>query len=106
MNTKDEMMRYTMYKGRKCKQVREIVEGKNNNLTWQHLRRSKPRHNNHGWYAPGPALRLPTLFRNPTLAAFVKETPVSDRSEEHTSELQSPDHLVCRLLLEKKKHKK
>src|SRR5258708_966767 len=28
---------------------------------------------------------------------------VSGRSEEHTSELQSPDHLVCRLLLEKKK---
>src|SRR5438552_13704334 len=27
-----------------------------------------------------------------------------DRSEEHTSELQSPDHIVCRLLLEKKKH--
>src|SRR5258708_29071863 len=27
----------------------------------------------------------------------------TDRSEEHTSELQSPDHLVCRLLLEKKK---
>src|SRR5258708_27809608 len=26
-------------------------------------------------------------------------------SEEHTSELQSPDHLVCRLLLEKKKKK-
>src|SRR5258708_11703719 len=28
------------------------------------------------------------------------------RSEEHTSELQSPDHLVCRLLLEKKKRNK
>src|SRR5258708_26942486 len=28
------------------------------------------------------------------------------RSEEHTSELQSPDHLVCRLLLEKKKTQK
>src|SRR5258708_27700373 len=28
------------------------------------------------------------------------------RSEEHTSELQSPDHLVCRLLLEKKKNVK
>src|SRR5258708_22821239 len=28
----------------------------------------------------------------------------SPRSEEHTSELQSPDHLVCRLLLEKKKY--
>src|SRR5207244_11852619 len=30
---------------------------------------------------------------------------VKMRSEEHTSELQSPDHLVCRLLLEKKKKK-
>src|SRR5258708_18915097 len=29
--------------------------------------------------------------------------PAEGRSEEHTSELQSPDHLVCRLLLEKKK---
>src|SRR5258708_21465813 len=29
----------------------------------------------------------------------------TSRSEEHTSELQSPDHLVCRLLLEKKKKK-
>src|SRR5258708_39893300 len=30
---------------------------------------------------------------------------IAQRSEEHTSELQSPDHLVCRLLLEKKKKK-
>src|SRR5258708_11793089 len=29
-------------------------------------------------------------------------TSAQPRSEEHTSELQSPDHLVCRLLLEKK----
>src|SRR5438552_13556822 len=29
---------------------------------------------------------------------------VDQRSEEHTSELQSPDHLVCRLLLEKKEY--
>src|SRR5258708_20935490 len=28
-----------------------------------------------------------------------------ERSEEHTSELQSPDHLVCRLLLEKKNNR-
>src|SRR5438552_12314793 len=37
------------------------------------------------------------------------QKPTTHRSEEHTSELQSPDHLVCRLLLEKKKktlHKK
>src|SRR5947208_5325803 len=32
------------------------------------------------------------------------DTLALDRSEEHTSELQSPDHLVCRLLLEKKKN--
>src|SRR5258708_18297700 len=31
------------------------------------------------------------------------ERDIVERSEEHTSELQSPDHLVCRLLLEKKK---
>src|SRR5258708_24400445 len=31
--------------------------------------------------------------------------PPRSRSEEHTSELQSPDHLVCRLLLEKKNSK-
>src|SRR5690625_6935509 len=31
------------------------------------------------------------------------DVPVSRRSEEHTSELQSRGHLVCRLLLEKKK---
>src|SRR5690348_17464664 len=30
---------------------------------------------------------------------------LDERSEEHTSELQSPVHLVCRLLLEKKKNK-
>src|SRR5690348_17566135 len=35
------------------------------------------------------------------LARTYNATP--DRSEEHTSELQSPVHLVCRLLLEKKK---
>src|SRR5262245_62514701 len=33
-------------------------------------------------------------------------TPKKARSEEHTSELQSLRHLVCRLLLEKKKQKK
>src|SRR5258708_17307316 len=35
--------------------------------------------------------------------AIGKKLTVGYRSEEHTSELQSPDHLVCRLLLEKKK---
>src|SRR5258708_8488718 len=37
------------------------------------------------------------------IAVLIRELGVPHRSEEHTSELQSPDHLVCRLLLEKKK---
>src|SRR5690348_17949961 len=37
--------------------------------------------------------------------AAARDDP-SPRSEEHTSELQSPVHLVCRLLLEKKKQKR
>src|SRR5437762_8469845 len=36
----------------------------------------------------------------------VQRVDAVDRSEEHTSELQSPMYLVCRLLLEKKKKKK
>src|SRR5260363_103585 len=50
----------------------------------------------------------PCLAKNWCCAVWTRYRPVSrsmrlDRSEEHTSELQSPDHLVCRLLLEKKK---
>src|SRR5256885_12719417 len=41
-----------------------------------------------------------TLFSKPSI-----RTSLSERSEEHTSELQSPCNLVCRLLLEKKKQK-
>src|SRR5258708_33491811 len=40
-----------------------------------------------------------TTIAGPPPGFYVAAT----RSEEHTSELQSPDHLVCRLLLEKKK---
>src|SRR5258708_10796287 len=39
------------------------------------------------------------------IAIAVISMTAAARSEEHTSELQSPDHLVCRLLLEKKKNK-
>src|SRR5258708_21740254 len=44
-------------------------------------------------------------FVAPPLSTHGPE-PQARRSEEHTSELQSPDHLVCRLLLEKKKKNK
>src|SRR5258707_1728735 len=52
-------------------------------------------------FAPG---RLQSVsLRRPTLAdVFLKLT--GHRSEEHTSELQSRQYLVCRLLLETKKH--
>src|SRR5258708_28613020 len=39
----------------------------------------------------------------PSLRDIIALAGGDKRSEEHTSELQSPDHLVCRLLLEKKK---
>src|SRR2546426_1459519 len=41
----------------------------------------------------------------PSLEPVINATGVVLRSEEHTSELQSPCNLVCRLLLEKKKNK-
>src|SRR5256885_9155154 len=59
-----------------------------------------------------------TLFRSPQiLGGQIRYEPylfvdaarlstVADRSEEHTSELQSPCNLVCRLLLEKKKSRR
>src|SRR5258708_22543196 len=48
--------------------------------------------------------RYPTYSKTGRLDALRStEYRRLDRSEEHTSELQSPDHLVCRLLLEKKK---
>src|SRR5258708_25844863 len=56
-----------------------------------------------------------TLFRSPRcsllrstmrpMLSWIARSRRAWRSEEHTSELQSPDHLVCRLLLEKKKKK-
>src|SRR5258708_25613929 len=68
-------------------------------------------------FEPGPRLGLelplPLLPPLSFFSGFTKATTVPggrllriarpSRSEEHTSELQSPDHLVCRLLLEKKK---
>src|SRR2546430_13259304 len=40
----------------------------------------------------------------PERVVRIDENPLRVRSEEHTSELQSQSNLVCRLLLEKKKH--
>src|SRR3712207_7167054 len=45
------------------------------------------------------------LARNLSTGSRRRRLPRVDRSEEHTSELQSRQYLVCRLLLEKKKKK-
>src|SRR2546426_7867892 len=47
--------------------------------------------------------RLVTEAVRAGVRGFVLKTQAGERSEEHTSELQSPCNLVCRLLLEKKK---
>src|SRR5687768_17712190 len=52
--------------------------------------------------APGPR-RPPAIPSRPPPAARADRAGAPTRSEEHTSELQSRLHLVCRLLLEKKK---
>src|SRR5207244_5252611 len=59
-----------------------------------YLMREVPRHHR---FTPGPREGLLAKLGDAVDAG------TGDRSEEHTSELQSPDHLVCRLLLEKKK---
>src|SRR5207253_8748461 len=47
--------------------------------------------------------RLPKYLNSSETPLFHKGATLNGRSEEHTSELQSRGHLVCRLLLEKKK---
>src|SRR3712207_7738945 len=69
----------TKPRGRQGEAVPPLTEGENGNL--QPIRAE-----------PGPADRI--AFDGTTLS-------VPDRSEEHTSELQSRQYLVCRLLLEK-----
>src|SRR5256885_3739732 len=50
-----------------------------------------------------PSIR-PNHAASSTSGRAAAESSIRSRSEEHTSELQSPCNLVCRLLLEKKKH--
>src|SRR5207244_13245940 len=54
------------------------------------------------YFAPRRIFRVMSTLR---LGWGLPQCAHDARSEEHTSELQSPDHLVCRLLLEKKKNK-
>src|SRR5258708_25257746 len=56
-----------------------------------------------GEQAPGPLQKTERPGTGGRAGVARPPVPGLSRSEEHTSELQSPDHLVCRLLLEKKK---
>src|SRR2546426_12623130 len=69
------------------------------------ISKSTNRHGQRGLWA-GRANRK--RYRGEAARGMAKERvlPPHSRSEEHTSELQSPCNLVCRLLLEKKKKKK
>src|SRR5690554_7619707 len=63
------------------------------------------------WYIAAPRSMVTPITLIPGLICLAANgipaaRPPPDRSEEHTSELQSRPHLVCRLLLEKKKNKK
>src|SRR3712207_8347844 len=53
---------------------------------------------------PDAVLDLRLLPRRKVAALRRRQAALDVRSEEHTSELQSRQYLVCRLLLEKKKH--
>src|SRR5688500_19529053 len=69
-------------------------------------RRSSDLHSSIASPAGGPGRSLPQARRSPPLrrrAVGGARRGARERSEEHTSELQSPCNIVCRLLLEKKK---
>src|SRR5437870_10193509 len=56
------------------------------------------------WARPGIVLNIKVTAFNTFLLICSSVSMVKARSEEHTSELQSRGHLVCRLLLEKKQN--
>src|SRR3712207_8426530 len=69
---------------------------------------SVPASNSRSTAEPGGAMKAVGRERGATAAVLapILAAIIGGRSEEHTSELQSRQYLVCRLLLEKKKNKK
>src|SRR5258708_23883313 len=71
-------------------------------LLFRGLRRAGVYHPSKAWATLWPRVLLASALMGSLLWWWSWSL---ERSEEHTSELQSPDHLVCRLLLEKKKNR-
>src|SRR5690554_7752374 len=106
-----------MYYGRKAFYRKQKCTNKPRSITWKAMNKTTIHPENIAWiknvkvksgkgwaydeYSCGQTFKL----HWPTSKRGSAETPKRDRSEEHTSELQSRPHLVCRLLLEKKKNK-
>src|SRR5438034_4094724 len=72
---------------------------------WAEIASSRSRHSGTSGGHAG-ATGTPSHRSHPGLQRAGADRDHADRSEEHTSELQSHSDLVCRLLLEKKKKKK
>src|SRR5215467_7261996 len=92
---------YTLPRGEVATRVDEVME---------HYPALAAMHNRPAGYLSGGERKLlamgRVLMRRPSLLVLDEPTAgLAPRSEEHTSELQSPCNLVCRLLLEKKKKK-
>src|SRR5256885_6529797 len=78
----------------------------NSSLVRVKVKSSSPSPLSLAWEPPPPAPPCGRAMRSPRTCSVLPGCTVSwtpPRSEEHTSELQSPCNLVCRLLLEKKK---
>src|SRR3712207_7734575 len=56
------------------------------------------------YFMKSPPVQYSDAEAHDLVEAFIADTTPAVRSEEHTSELQSRQYLVCRLLLEKKKN--
>src|SRR5690348_17435950 len=82
-----------------------ILSERINNLTSHFKTHGKDNHSRRGLLKLVSTRRSLLDYLKKNDEARYKALLEKHRSEEHTSELQSPVHLVCRLLLEKKKHK-
>ena len=85
-----------MFKGSITALITPLKNGKVDEKAFQDLIEWQINQGSHGFVPCGTTGESPTLTHE-------EHERVIDRSEEHTSELQSQAYLVCRLLLEKKK---